>query len=150
MSNFEAVYIYSGRNEFIGAAIKKAGVPKLESVNIWTTEETEDFKETLSGLNDEDRLRQYWPDAHDPEVGELVENPEWEPLELHEEQVPDWDQSELVEDEFGGIDTAKSNIVYVKAWVPDPTDAQNRYYKAQETVARHRMNAYQSELPEQP
>jgi hypothetical protein len=138
---YEAVYLYDRNNQFIGAAIKKADVPKLESVNIRTQYETGDFKKTLDGLNNEQELRQFWPDAHDPEVGELVENPDWEPLELHEEDVPDWDNSDIVEDEFGGIDNERSTIVFKKAMVPDPTEAQRRYYKAQEIVARKRLAA---------
>jgi hypothetical protein len=136
---YEAVYLYNNRNEFIGAAIRKADTMKLESVNIWGSYETADFKKTLDGLNDEQELRQFWPDAHDPEVGELVENPEWEPLKLEEADVPDWDNSDIVEDEFGGIDGERSTVVYKKAMVPDPTEAQQRYYKAQEIVARRRL-----------
>jgi hypothetical protein len=138
MSKFEAVYLYDRTNQFVGAAIKKAGVLKLDSVNIWTQEEAADFKKALDDLNDESEIRAFWPDAHDPEVGELVENPAWEPLELHEEDVPDWDNSDIVEDEYG-IDVDESTIVYKKAMVPDPTEAQQRYYKAQEIVARRRL-----------
>lgn len=147
MSKFEAVYLYNNVNEFVGAAIRKAGANQLQSVAIWTSEETDDFRKTLTDLNDEDVLRQNWPDAHDEDVGHLVDNPEWEPLELHEEEVPDWEKSELVEDEFGGIDNAKSTIVFKKAWVPDPTEAQQRYYKAQETVARQRIPVSPNPLP---
>lgn len=139
--SYEAVYLYNNRNEFVGVAIKKVDAPKLQSVNIWrqTDEEIEEFKKTLAGLNDENKLRKFWPDAHDPEVGRLVENPDWEPLELHEEDVPDWERSTIVDDEFGGIDAEQSTIVYMKAGVPDPTEAQNRYHKAQEVVARARL-----------
>lgn len=140
MSKFEAVYLYNRDQQFLGVAIKKTDAPLLHSVNIWSDsdEEVKDFKKTLAGLNDEQALRQFWPDAHDPEVGELVEDPEWEPLELHEETVPDWDASVVVDDEYGGIDMEESTIFYKKAMVPDATEAQNRYYKAQEIVARRR------------
>ena len=138
---YEAVYLYTNTNQFVGVAIKKVGVAKLDSVNIWSDspEDIEDFKKTLNDLNDESALRQFWPPAHDEEVGRLVNTDSWEPLELHEEDVPDWENSTIVDDEFGGIDMDQSNIVYRKAWVPDPTEAQNRYYKAQEQVARARM-----------
>lgn len=138
--SYEAVYLYNNRNEFLGVAIKKADAPKLQSVNIWSDapEDIENFKRTLAGLNDENTIRRFWPDAHDPEVGELVEDPNWESLELHEEDVPDWNNSTVVDDEFGGIDQEKSTLVFKKAMVPDPTEAQNRYYKAQEIVARRR------------
>lgn len=140
---YEAVYLYDRNNQFVGVGIKKADADLLHSVNIWhqTEEELADFKKILEILNNESALRQFWPDAHDPEVGELVENLEWEPLELHEESVPDWDASTLVDDEFGGIDHAKSTIVFKKAMVPDATEAQNRYYKAQEVVARRRLES---------
>lgn len=143
---YEAVYLYNNRNEFVGVAIKKAGVPKLQSVNIWSdsSEDVEDFKRTLNGLNNETELRAHWPEAHDPEVAELVEDPEWMPLELHEEDVPDWDASTIVDDEWGGIDTEASTIVYKKEMVPDPTEAQDRYFKAQEVVARRRLDKVHS------
>ena len=140
---YEAAYLYNGNNEFIGAVIKKVDVQQLQSVNIWSDshEEIEDFRKTLAGLNDEDAIRRFWPNAHDPEVGELVENPEWEPLKLHSASVPDWDASNVVLDEFQGIDMENSTIVYKDAMVPDPTEAQNRYFKAQEIVARRRAQA---------
>lgn len=143
MGNFEAVYLYNNRNEFVGVAIKKSDAPKLQSINIWndSPEGVEAFKQTLAKLNDESALRQYWPDAHDPEVAKLVEDPDWESLELHEESVPDWDKSTVVDDEFGGIDMEQSKILYKVALVPDPTEAQNRYYKAQEIVAHARLAA---------
>lgn len=141
--SYEAVYLYDRNNQFVGAAIKKADVLKLESVNIWSDDpdQVEDFKKTLADLNHEQLLRQFWPDAHDEEVGALVGDPTWEPLEVHEEDVPDWDASTIIDDEFGGIDQEKSTIVFKKAMVPDPTEAQNRYYKAQEIVARRRATA---------
>lgn len=141
---YEAVYLYTNTNQFVGVAIKKVGVEKLQSVNIWTNspEDVEDFKKTLSDLNHEGDLRQFWPDAHDPEVGELVENPEWEPLVLHLGRVPDWDASTIVDDEFGGIDQEQSTFVYKDAMVPDPTEAQARYFKAQEIVARKRLEQH--------
>jgi hypothetical protein len=145
---YEAVYLYNNLNQFLGVSIKSVGSDRLQTVNIWTEGEVEDFKRTLGDLNNESVLRQFWPSAHDPEVGELVENPQWEPLELHEEEVPDWDASTIVDDEFGGIDTEKSNFVMMVAMVPDPTEAQNRYYKAQEIVARRRAErALASDAP---
>jgi hypothetical protein len=184
---YEAVYLYTNTNQFVGVAIKKVGAPKLESVNIWSDSEEEvaDFKRTLAGLNDEGRLRQFWPDAMDPEVVELVEDPEWEPLELHEETVIDWENSTVVAvkqpvwgyefnpnigaqigvDEHGQpvfeggaapaknpqtgevewqdtdeIDRDASTFVQKKAMVPDPQEAQDRYFKAQEIVARRRAD----------
>jgi hypothetical protein len=140
---YEAVYLYTGTQEFIGVAIKKVGVNKLQSVNIWSDSpsDVEDFKSTLAGLNDEEVLRQHWPSAGDPDVVTLVENPDWWPLKLSEELVPDWENSVVVDDEFGGIDTEQSKIVYKTAMVPDPQEAQQRYFKAQETVARNRALA---------
>jgi hypothetical protein len=135
---YEAVYLYNNKNEFLGVSIKAIGADRLQTVNVWDETQAEEFKKTLAGLNNEEVIRKYWPNAHDPEVGVLVEDPEWEPLELHEEDVPDWDNSVIVEDDFGGIDLEQSNIVYKKAMVPDPTEAQNRYFKAQEIVARRR------------
>lgn len=180
---YEAVYLYNNRAEFIGAAIKKVDADLLQSVNIWhdTEEEFEDFRKTLASLNDEDTLRKFWPDATDPEVIELVDDPEWEPLELREDQVPDWSRSTVVmvkepvwgwefDSQIGPIsengvpegavvpaknpttgivewkdtdeiDHEASDIVYVTKRVPDPMEAQNRFFKAQEIVARRRSLA---------
>jgi hypothetical protein len=146
--SYEAVYLYNSKNEFQGVAIKKANVPQLHSLNIWSDsdEEVADFRKTLTGLNENSKLRAFWPEAHDPEVGELVDDPNWEQLALHEEEVPDWEHSTIVDDEYGGIDQAKSTIVFKKALVPDPTEAQSRYFKAQEIVARRRARE-ESGLP---
>lgn len=173
---YEPVYLYDSNGVFVGAAIKKANAPQLQSVNIWSDsdEETADFRKTLDGLNSEQELRKFWPRADDPEVGKLVEDPEWEPLELHKGRVPDWDASTVVMvkqsvwgydynseadavlplpnpttgqvewRETQEMDTDASNIVYKDAMVPDPTEAQTRYFKAQETVARQRMAAVDS------
>jgi hypothetical protein len=135
---YEAIYLYNNKNEFLGVSILAPSKDRLQTINIWTENEVDDFKKTLADLNNESVLRQFWPSAHDPEVGELVENPDWEPLELHEEEVPDWDASTIVDDEFGGIDMEQSKIVTKVALVPDPTEAQARYYKAQEIIARKR------------
>jgi hypothetical protein len=146
--SYEAVYLYNNKNEFVGVAIKKADAPKLHSLNIWSSsdEEVADFRKTITGLNEENALRAFWPEAHDPEVGELVDDPNWEQLALHEEKVPDWEHSTIVDDEFGGIDQEKSTIVFKKALVPDPSEAQARYFKAQEIVARRRARE-ESGLP---
>jgi hypothetical protein len=83
-------------------------------------------------------MRQYWPDASDPDVRTLVDDQDWEPLMLTEEDVVDGDRSTLVDDEYGGIDWEKSNLVYKRAMVPDPTEVQQRVFKAMELVARQR------------
>lgn len=169
---YEAVYLYNNRNEFLGVGIKKTNAPQLQSVNIWSDsdEEIEDFRKTLAGLNDEGALREHWPQAMDPEVIELVENPDWEPLELHEASVPDWENATLVykRDSVWGydydgatdqvlprpgpegkvewkdseeIDYDQSTIPHKQAMVPDPKEVQDRYFKAQEIVARRRLQA---------
>jgi hypothetical protein len=142
---YEVVYLYNNKNEFLGVSILAPSKDRLQTINIWTENEVDDFKKTLAGLNDEDLIRQFWPSAHDPEVGVLVEDPDWEPLVLHEESVPDWENSQVVDDDFGGIDMDKSQIVYKKASVPDPQEAQNRYFKAQEIIARKRAEVASSE-----
>lgn len=171
--SYEAVYLYNNRNEFLGVAIKKTDAPKLHSVNVWgdSPEDVADFKKTLASLNDEQDLRQFWPAANDAEVADLVADEAWEPLELHEEQVPDWENSTLVyrRDSVYGydydgqtdtltprpnpstgqpewretdeLDGERSNILMKKALVPDPMEAQARFFKAQEVVARRRLAA---------
>lgn len=169
---YEAVYLHTREGEFVGAAIKKAGTLKLYDTNIWSESQSdvEDFRATLTRLNDENVIRQFWPEAMDPEVVELVEDPEWEKLELHNERVPNWAKSTLVYKkdsvwgyEYDGatdsvqprpgpegqpewkdsqeLDDEATTIVYENRMVPDPQEVQNRYFKAQETVARRRALA---------
>lgn len=182
---YEAVYLYNNSNEFIGASIKSVEGDRLHSVNIWTNspEDVEDFRKTLAGLNDEQWLRQYWPDAEDPAVLELVES-DWEPLELHEQKVIDWDNSQIVMvkqpvwgfwfnsnagpvitvngeevpegavepapnpdtgivewEDTQEIDNEASTFAHKMAMMPEPNEAQARFFKAQEIVARSRALA---------
>jgi hypothetical protein len=171
---YEAVYLYTSEGLFIGVSIRKADTLKLHDTNIWTqsSKDIEDFKQTLARLNDEDTLRHYWPDAFDKEVTDLVEDPTWEPLELHEESVPNWAESTLVykkvsafgydydsttdsvqpkpNPETGRVEWRQSDeidddatiIIYEQKKVPDPQEVQNRFFKAQEIVARRRAAAF--------
>lgn len=181
---YEAVYLYNNRNEFVGVAIKKTDAPQLQSINIWSDnpEDIEDFKRTLTSLNDEDFLRKFWPDASDKEVTDLVEDPTWEPLTLKKDSVVDYDASTIVFAkepvwgyEFsstagpigpdglpeGGpvpkanpdtgvvewketqeIDREASTFVHKEVMAPDPMEVQERFFKAQEIVARRRAVAF--------
>lgn len=146
---YQPVFVYDQANQLLGMGIAKIGVPKLQSVNLWanTPEDIEDFKRTLSKLNGEATLKAFWPEADDQHVAELVKDPEWEPIQnWSEEDVPDWENSLVVLDEFESIDPDESTIVYKRAMVPDATEVQQRYYKAQETVARRRAEA-EANLP---
>lgn len=186
---YEAVYLHNRAGEFVGVAIHKVGTQKLHDTNIWTESQSnvEEFRATLERLNDENVLRQFWPNAMDPEVVELVENPDWEPLTLKKEAVIDYDASTIVfikQPRWGwefdsnagaqiGFDDEKAEPIYEGAVVPkanpdtgevewydteevdtdasrfvrkfanapDPIEVQNRYFKAQETVARARALA---------
>jgi hypothetical protein len=135
---YEIVSTYGLDGSFRGYAIHKEGTMKLHSINLWAEHEHVDLTDTLNRLNNEGTMRQYWPDASDPDVRTLVDDQDWEPLMLTEEDVVDGDRSTLVDDEYGGIDWEKSNLVYKRAMVPDPTEVQQRVFKAMELVARQR------------
>lgn len=154
-ANYEQVFIYGSDGGFRGYAIKKLDVPKLDSVNIWAEGEEAQVKEALDKLNNENLLRQFWPDFADPDVLTLVEDPDWESLELEEVDTIDHEKSTLVPiyesyiDEFGGrqsrdtgeVDWAKSTIVFKKVMAPNAQKAQARVFKAMEQVARQRALA---------
>lgn len=153
---YEPVLIYNIDGEHLGYSIKKEDSPiKLHTTNIWGPHETAKVEEQLAQLNDQAAVLAGWPDARDPAVLELLNDPLFEPIEMHEAEVIDEAASNIVYEKIlrhdpetglpvnppeyinGDIDPAQSNIIYMTATVPvRPSDEAARIRKACETVAR--------------
>lgn len=150
-----------------GYVIKKVGLPKLESVNIYTPEEYDEACAQVNYLNEITTLREFWPAPTDPEVEALIDDPEFEPVQYDAVEVPDMDNSDLVydtkpgarigTDEQGnpvfGPDEVKydeegkptvnyrlSTITYKVEQTPRLTDTRSRIDTACEMIARKRMS----------
>jgi hypothetical protein len=138
-----AVFELSG--DFIGYAVMEQNALKLQSTNLYAEEEGEDLAKRIAGLNDSQAVTSAWPDARDPEVQALVDDPSFEPIEMSEEEVVDNENSYIVylkdaegEDTFE-VDQEASVLKYKIAKVPvRPSDVMNRTKQACEVVARRR------------
>ena len=133
----------------LGFAIKEDGALKLQSTHIYPEEEADKLAERLAELNDDQEVQGSWPDAKDPEVQALVNDPNFEPVEMILDDVVDMEQSYLVPmvnmhgEEIPGVwDDNASVVVMKKAEVPKDSSAYfARTKKACEIVARRRAQA---------
>jgi hypothetical protein len=139
---YEAVLIYNTLGGHQGYGIRRIGADRLHSVNYY--DET-GVTEQLNALNNSEVVKENWPDLNDPEVRLLIDDPDWEPLRFHEEEVFDIDKSELVSDPLTGeVDWERSTLVKVRKMVPDSSvEVQQRTRKALETVAMARAGLLQ-------
>lgn len=151
---YKAVLIYSGESEFIGYGIKEEGAIKLKGPNIWTEEEKEKLIDELGKLNQSSAIMSSWPDANDPEVRVILNDPTFMPLERAMQEVVDEENSYYVytqEPEYdregiatgnyvdGKVDQAASVIATKMAEVlVRPSDVTLRTKKACEIVAQRR------------
>lgn len=110
-------------DEDLGYVVVKEGTAKLEDSNIWL--EGEGIEEHVAKLNDLVLLKEHWPDARNPEVQELVNNPEFEPLVFTEQEVYDENSGEKA---------------YINA-LKNPAQPMERYNTACEIVARRQAEA---------
>lgn len=147
---YRTVLVYAADDSatFLGYSIKQDGVDKLYNNNLWSQDDIEDHKEQVQRLNAATDIRQFWPDVRDPEVQELVNNPDWEPLEYSPIEVVDEDNSVFVWDlepsdmHPGVMNQDESVILYKTVQAPAPAHVHARIKKACEIVARERANAY--------
>lgn len=155
-------------DELIGYVIHKVGLPKLDSTNIYTPAEKDEAVEDLMDLNERAKLRAFWPMPTDPEVQSLISDPDFDPIEYDEVDVPDIENSDIVYDTKPGpqittdpagnpifgpdeikyddvgkpiINWMASAIIYKKARQPRRTQGKGRIEVASERVARSRMQA---------
>ena len=142
---FSAVQVHDLEGKFLGFAILKEGTDRLHSTNVWAEADADDLRAQLDRLNDQRAVLAFWPDVRDPEVQELVGNPDWEPLALSPVEIVDEEKSVYVwieepseENPFGRADPDLSVVVHKTVMAPAPTDVQQRVKKACEIVARKR------------
>ncbi len=142
---YRHVAVFELDGTFLGYAVHEVNHNKLQSTHLYPEEEGEDLARRIAKLNDAQTVTAAWPDARDPDVQALVNDPSFEPIEYVDEEVVDTDNSYLVylkdtdgEDTFE-IDKEASVVKYKMAKVPArPSDVMARTKKACETVARRR------------
>jgi hypothetical protein len=142
---YRHVAVFELEGDFLGYAIRDDKALKLQSTNLYSEDEGPELADRLRELNESQAVTAVWPDARDPEVQALVNDPEFEPIEYVEDDVVDEDNSFLVylKDPDGedtlDIDREASVLVYKKVRVPArPSDYFERTKKACEVVARRR------------
>lgn len=144
---YSAVLIYSSEGDFLGYGIRKPEPSlQLKSVNIWSEEERADLERQTQRLNGDIELKAHWPKVDDPEVLKLIQDPNWEPIEMEEVQEVDEENSLYIPAlnaagaQTGEIDWEASVIAHLPARMAPvrPIEAQARTKKAQETVAQQR------------
>lgn len=145
---YKTVLVYDEEGNFLGRGIKKDGADRLQSINLYTDAEGDQLNEALGRLNESVQLHETWPDAHDPEVRNLLLKEDFFPVEMSEQEVIDEDNSYLVykkatltagEPDEPELDAEQSVVKYKKIMAPTrPSDVMERTKKAQEIIARQR------------
>lgn len=154
---YRAVACYSLDGAFLGYAIKGDDAIKLQSTNLYGEDEQQALAQRLADLNGRDAIVAHWPDARDPDVQKLVDNPAFEPVEMVEQEAIDeensymvWKQEPVIDEETGiptgehvpgpNLDMEASVLVYKTIVAAKYQSAvAERTKKAQETVARQRL-----------
>jgi len=136
---YNAVVVYGLDYTFYGYGIHEAGTTMVKP-NLYASSEADEFKKTLADLNERDILRQYWPDPHEPEVQEMVENL---PEQTQQAEVVDEDASVLYYRhdpvlDMEVIDEEYSELVYKTMEVPVPGSSISQIEEACEIIARRR------------
>lgn len=142
---YRHVAVFELDGEFLGYSVYQEGAHKLQSTHLYSEDDGEDLAKRIVALNESQTLLGAWPDAHDPEVQALVNDPTFEPIEMIKRDVVDDDNSYLVyvKDTDGEdtmeIDEDASVVHYKEAMVPiRPSDFFARTKRACEVVARRR------------
>lgn len=143
---YKHVAVFTLEGDFLGYAIKEDTNRTLQSTHLYAETEGDDLSKRIDELNKSKQILKAWPDAHDPEVQALINDPTFEPIEIANEEVIDTENSYIVyfKDADGGdtldIDQEASVLVYKTIKVPvRPSDVLARTKTACETVARRRM-----------
>lgn len=142
---YRHVAVFELDGTFVGYAVKEVNNRTLQSTHLYSEEEGEDLAKRIAELNESQTVLAAWPDARDPDVQTLVNDPAFEPIEMTDEEVIDEENSYIVylkdadgEDTFE-IDQEASVLKKRIAKVPvRPSDAMARTKKACEVVARRR------------
>ena len=142
---YRHVAVFELDGNFVGYSIIQDGAHKLQSTHLYAEKDGQELADRLQELNDSNAVLAAWPDARDPEVQALVNDSNFEPIEMSAEEVVDEDNSYIVylkdadgEDTFE-INQEASVLQYKVIQVPvRPSDVMARTKKACEVVARRR------------
>lgn len=153
---YRAVFIYDEDVKFIGQTIKGDDKQKLQTTNIYVEGEENELLGAINHLNENENLTRFWPNARDPLVIRLLEDPDFEPVEMGPVEVVDEDKSNYVYqlkpeiDTFGmptgemiegDLDRMASTIIMKTIMAPvRPSDVMARTKKAQQIVAAKRSS----------
>ena len=137
-----------------GYVIAKVGTEKLEDTNLWP--DLGEARDHVTEANTLALLRQYWPNPNEPEVQELVNDPNFEPL-VYEEVEDIADYQELAEQVERGEVRLELNEETGNHWInpedrpkvrtvkktelKDPSQPMQRFHAACEAVAHDRLEA---------
>jgi hypothetical protein len=159
--SYSPVLVYTTDGTFVGYSIIGSEF-KLQTTNLYSDQEQPQLQEQLERLNTNHDLRQTWPHPQDPEVQEIVNNPEWMPIEYIDAEMVDdehsyyvWKQEPLMDENMQYVtnpvdgtivmvqgtelDETASVIRYKWGKVPkNPSDQMLRLKAACEAVARRR------------
>ena len=139
----------------IGFTIWQVGTKRLQTQSIYGTEETERLEKDLARINEAFLLKEAWPTADDPEVQELLANPDFMPVRYITKTVIDEDNSDIVWYEMSPqqmdsvpiseqVNWKASRIEYKPLTVPDGIEEEikerERVEKAREIVAKRRVS----------
>lgn len=143
--------LYDLDGNFLAFTIGKAGPDgtflKLHTTNVWAQEDGVDLSQQIERLNDQNNILPFWPQVRDPEVQALLDDPEFEPVQLSSLEIPDETKCVYVyleppreEDGFpGAIDENNSIIVMKTIMAPSSAATLKRAKAACEVIARQRM-----------
>lgn len=143
---YELAVVATQNGLVIGYAIKKTGLPKFESVNIYQPDEVGEARDDIRDLNKRAALREFWPTPDDLEVQALINDPDFCPVEYDEVDTIDMENSTLVYDEVPSLETGgpsinwpASEVVYKKEFQPKRTQEKSRIELASQHVAHARL-----------
>lgn len=145
MLEYRAVQLYDPyRDDFIGWTIVVDGQTKLHSTHYYPDSQLQDLQDRLAELDDEQRVLHHWPTLDDPHVQNLLQDPTFEPLEMTWVDAPVTRNGRVVEDPTSDHDPARpweAKLLTERKQVPkEPSAVTQRIKRAQELVARARMN----------
>jgi hypothetical protein len=137
-----------------GYVVARIGTEKLEDTNLWP--ELNEARDHVTEANNLALLRQFWPNPNEPEVQDLINDPDFSPLKYHEvEEIADYDELsdlvasgdvQLVLDEETGEhsihpDDRHKVRTEKRTELIDPSQPMQRFHEACEAVATDRLEA---------
>lgn len=81
--------------DLVGYAVRKSGTLRLDSLAIYKPEEFDEIQAVVAKHNEAALIREHWPTPNDPEVQEILNRPDFEPVRYEDVEVPDLENSEI-------------------------------------------------------